>query len=77
MAIETILSAAGIGLEQIHHGDGLASWAVCERALARGHGLRTGLEDTTVLPNGHLAVDNADLVRAAASMIRSHSLTSS
>jgi uncharacterized protein (DUF849 family) len=68
-AIEAILLAAGIVLEQMHHGDGLASWAVCERALSRGHGIRTGLEDTIVLPNGLLAVDNADLVRAAASMI--------
>jgi len=71
-AMEEVLVAAGILLEQIHHGDGLASWAVCERALSRKHGIRTGLEDTTVLPNGRPAVDNADLVRAAAAMIRTH-----
>jgi uncharacterized protein (DUF849 family) len=71
-AIEEVLLAAGILLEQIHHGDGLASWAVCKRALSRGHGIRTGLEDTTVLPDGRPAVDNADLVRAAASMMRTH-----
>ncbi len=71
-AIEEVLFAAGILLEQIHHGDGLASWAVCERALSRGHGIRTGLEDTTVLPDGRFALDNADLVRAAASMIRAY-----
>jgi uncharacterized protein (DUF849 family) len=69
-AIEEVLSAAGIRLEQMHHGDGLASWAVCERALARGHGIRTGLEDTTVLPNGRLAADNAELVDIAAALIR-------
>ena len=68
-AIEEVLVAAGVSLEQIHHGDGLASWAVCRRALSRGHGIRTGLEDTTVLPDGHPAADNADLVRAAVSMI--------
>lgn len=69
-AMEDVLLAASISLEQMHHGDGVASWAVCERALSRGHGIRTGLEDMTVLPNGRLAIDNADLVRAAASMIR-------
>ena len=71
-AIEEVLLAAGITLEQIHHGDGVASWAVCMRALSRGHGIRTGLEDTILLPDGHLAVDNADLVRAAAAMMQAH-----
>jgi uncharacterized protein (DUF849 family) len=69
-AIEGVLSGAGIALEQVHHGDGLASWAVTERALARGHGIRTGLEDSTVLPDGWPAADNAALVRAAAAMMR-------
>lgn len=68
-AMEEVLLAAGITLEQIHHGDGVASWAVCRRALSRGHGIRTGLEDTIVLPDGRLAADNADLVRAAAAMM--------
>ena len=68
-AIERALADARIMLEQIHHGDGIASWAVNERALARGHEIRTGLEDTTVLPNGRLAADNAELVRAAAELI--------
>jgi uncharacterized protein (DUF849 family) len=39
------------------------------RALARGHGMRTGLEDITVLPDGRPAEDNADLVRTAAAML--------
>ena len=69
--MEEILVAAGISLEQIHHGDGVASWAVNKRALERGHGIRTGLEDTTVLPDGRPAADNATLVRAAAAM-RAH-----
>jgi uncharacterized protein (DUF849 family) len=68
-AIEEILVDAAIGLEQMHHGDGLASWAVNERALRRGHGIRTGLEDTTVLPDGRPAPDNAALVRAAAAIL--------
>jgi uncharacterized protein (DUF849 family) len=68
-AMEDVLARAGISLEQIHHGDGVASWAVSARALARGHGIRTGLEDTTVLPDGQPAADNAALVRAAAALI--------
>jgi uncharacterized protein (DUF849 family) len=68
--IEAVLDAAGISLEQVHHGDGRASWAVNERALARGHGIRTGLEDTTVMPDGRLAAGNAELVAAAAAMLK-------
>lgn len=68
-AMEDVLATAGVGLEQVHHGDGVASWAVNERGLARGHGIRTGLEDTTVLPDGQPAADNAELARTAAAMI--------
>lgn len=68
--MEELILGAGITLEQVHHGDGLASWAVNERALRRGHGIRTGLEDTTVLPDGHPAPDNAALVRAAVALVR-------
>lgn len=67
-AMEEVVVAAGITLEQVHHGEGLACWAVNERGLARGHGIRTGLEDTTVLPDGSLARDNAALVRAAVAL---------
>ena len=49
-AIENVLAIAGIGLEQVHHGDGLASWAVNRRGAALGHGIRTGLEDTAGAP---------------------------
>jgi uncharacterized protein (DUF849 family) len=69
-AIEAVVVGAGIALEQVHHGDGVASWAVSARAVGRGHGIRTGLEDTTVLPDGRPARDNAELVRAAALMLR-------
>jgi len=69
VAMEEVLVGAGISLEQVHHGDGVATWAVTARALGRGHGIRTGLEDTTVLPDGRPAADNAALVRAAAAMM--------
>jgi uncharacterized protein (DUF849 family) len=68
--MEDIVISAGITLEQVHHGYGIACWAVNRRGLERGHGIRTGLEDITLLPDGREARDNADLVAAAARLIR-------
>ena len=68
--MEDIVVSAGITLEQVHHGYGPACWAVNRRGLERGHGIRTGLEDITLLPDGRPARDNADLVAAAAVLIR-------
>jgi uncharacterized protein (DUF849 family) len=70
--MEDIVVSAGITLEQVHHGYGIACWAVNRRGLDREHGIRTGLEDVTVLPDGRPARDNADLVAAAAHLIRAH-----
>jgi uncharacterized protein (DUF849 family) len=67
--MEAIVEAAGITLGQVHHGEGIACWAVNRRALERGHGIRTGLEDVTVLADGQGARDNAELVRAAVALI--------
>ena len=68
-AMEAALAEAGIRLEQVHHGDGIACWAVNARGAARGHGIRTGLEDTPVLPDGRLAAGNGELVAAAAAAL--------
>jgi uncharacterized protein (DUF849 family) len=70
--MEEIVLSAGITLEQVHHGYGIACWAVNRRALARGHGIRTGLEDVTVLLDGSPALDNADLVTEAVALVLSH-----
>jgi uncharacterized protein (DUF849 family) len=67
--MEEAVLDAGITLEQVHHGDGIASWAVNRRAIGRGHGIRTGLEDTPVLPDGRIAKGNSDLVAAAAALL--------
>ena len=69
-AMEEIVASAGIKLEQVHHGYDRGCWPVTLRALGRGHGIRTGLEDVTFLPNGRPARDNADLVAAAAQLIK-------
>jgi uncharacterized protein (DUF849 family) len=70
--MEEIVVSAGITLEQVHHGYNLGCWAVNRRGLDRGHGIRIGLEDITLLPDGKQARDNADLVAAAAHLIRMH-----
>ena len=67
-AMEQVLATAGVTLEQVHHGHGIATWQVMARGLARGHGTRAGLEDTTVLGDGRRAAGNLELVRAAAAM---------
>jgi uncharacterized protein (DUF849 family) len=68
--MEEIVMSAGIKIEQVHHGYGIACWAVNRRALDQGHGIRTGLEDVTLLPDGKQARDNAELVATAARWIR-------
>ena len=68
-AIEQVLADGGVTLEQVHHGDGIASWAVNRRAVPLGHGIRTGLEDTPVLPDGRQASGNGELVAAAAALL--------
>ena len=71
-AIEQTLIDSGVKIEQVHHGDGIASWAVNRRAVTRGHGIRTGLEDTAVLPDGRTASGNGELVAAALLLLKQH-----
>lgn len=66
LEISEALVAAGVSAPQLHHGEGLTTWAVIDAAAARGHHVRVGLEDTTVLPDGSPALDNAQLVAEAA-----------
>lgn len=47
------------------HGQGVAGYAVLERALANGAHVRVGFEDAIQLPDGRLARSNAELVRWA------------
>lgn len=65
------LTDAGCGLEQVHHGVGVATWSVLAQAVRLGHGLRVGLEDTDVLADGTPVPDNAGLVAAAAALLGS------
>lgn len=69
--MEDMVAAAGVRLPQLHHGVGRASWHVARRAVGRGHAIRTGLEDTTVLEDGSPAASNRELTEAAATLLRS------
>ena len=68
--MEKIVLSAGITVEQVHHGYNLACWSINRRAIERGHGVRTGLEDVAVLPDGRVAENNSQLVRAVLKMIQ-------
>lgn len=64
-AVSARLRDGGVTLPQLHHGNGPATWAVLETAIAQGHDIRIGLEDTTSGPDGEPVRDNAELVALA------------
>lgn len=68
-AMDEVLAAIDPALERIYHGDGIASWAVNRYGISRGHGIRTGLEDTPLLPDGSLAAGNGELIAAAVRLL--------
>lgn len=57
------------GVEQLWHGYGERTWEVLAAAAAAGIDVRVGLEDTTVLPDGRTAANNAELIDAAVRLI--------
>jgi uncharacterized protein (DUF849 family) len=57
------------GVLQLWHGYGERTWPVIAAAAAAGHDVRVGLEDVLVLPDGHTAVNNAELVATAVELI--------
>jgi uncharacterized protein (DUF849 family) len=74
--IDQVLDWHTIDQARLHHGHGLATWAVIERAIGRGYDIRIGLEDTLAMPDGRQARDNAELVAGAIARIpaaREHS----
>jgi uncharacterized protein (DUF849 family) len=72
-ALEASAELAGLGIDtpQVHHGFGPATWDVIRAAVGRDCGIRVGLEDTTVLPDGTIAAGNGDLVAAAVRLAQS------
>ena len=67
-ALATAADIVGIlddALPLVVHGHERTTWPVLRWAIAHGHGIRIGLEDTLELEGGRLARDNAELVTAA------------
>jgi uncharacterized protein (DUF849 family) len=57
------------------HGNGVAGYAVIERALADGAHIRVGFEDAVELPDGSIPASNADLVAWAVQTAVTHDRT--
>jgi uncharacterized protein (DUF849 family) len=57
------------GVPQLWHGFGMRTWEVIAAGVAAGHNVRIGLEDVLVLPDGRIAVDNAELIATAIELI--------
>jgi uncharacterized protein (DUF849 family) len=69
-AIERQLGAYAPGQPQrLLHGVDATAWPLLREAARRAYEARIGLEDTLRLPEGELAVDNVELVRAARTWI--------
>jgi uncharacterized protein (DUF849 family) len=64
-AVDSVLDQAGVRLQRVYHGVDAVTWSVIHLALAQNRDVRIGLEDTLVLADGRLALDNAQLVAAA------------
>ncbi len=68
--IDAALAAADPPRSILHHGMGVATWAVLAAAADLGRDGRIGLEDTLVMADGSPARDNAHLVTAAMALMR-------
>src|SRR5215217_485741 len=66
--IESALDSLGVVAPRLHHGEGVATWAVLSAALMRGRDVRIGLEDTLVMADGSPARGNAELVAAVGAL---------
>jgi uncharacterized protein (DUF849 family) len=60
--IDAALDRVFVRAPRLHHGEGAATWAVLDAAVAIGREIRIGLEDVLTLPDGRRAPDNAALV---------------
>ena len=63
-------ASSGRDVPVLLHGYERSCWPVLRHAAGRGLAVRIGLEDTLELPDGSRTVDNANLVRCAAQILR-------
>jgi len=54
------------------HGTEATVWPMMDEAIVRGYGVRVGLEDTLVMPDGSMARNNSALVAEAVAKVMSH-----
>lgn len=57
-----------LALPLLVHGHDRTTWPLLRWAIAHGHGIRIGFEDTLAVEGGRIARDNAELIVAAARM---------
>lgn len=57
-------------LPRLLHGTEATAWPMLDEAISRGYGVRIGLEDTLLMPDGRRARDNAELVTEAVRQVR-------
>ncbi|HEX8805184.1 MAG TPA: 3-keto-5-aminohexanoate cleavage protein [Acidimicrobiales bacterium] len=69
-AIEAVLGDVAPDVPRLLHGKDTTAWDVLAEAGRRGYDTRIGLEDTLRMPDGLLAPDNGELVRAAVAHYR-------
>jgi uncharacterized protein (DUF849 family) len=69
-AVDAVLAEGLLVLPRLHHGAGVATWAVIVAAARAGRSVRIGLEDTLVAPDGRTASGNAAMVAAARELLR-------
>lgn len=67
-SIDFILDQGLSQAPRLHHGGGIATWSVLAAAIENGHDVRIGLEDTLILDDDSLALNNAVLVSAVRAM---------
>lgn len=74
-AIEEVLKSLKGELSFLLHGTEATVWPMMDEAIARGYGVRVGLEDTLVLPDGSQAPGNVELVEEAVRRVEAASLS--
>lgn len=67
--MEASLNRAGLQQPRLLHGMDATAWHFVQEAAAMGYDTRVGFEDVLVLPDGHLAPNNAALVAAARDLV--------
>jgi uncharacterized protein (DUF849 family) len=63
--IDPYLARSRVKAPRLHHGYGIATWAVLSNAVSIGMDIRTGMEDTIFLADGSRAKNNRQLIEAA------------